>query len=147
MITHFDPTAPDTPEFHAQSEKLIRAFKERHPRVLQEMILTANDVRRWVKKYEFPKPDGVAYGELPLVRMPPALVEAVRVVSTKLTLALHYKHAGKIAPADAELDIRWWTNAQRMAGKFPSEALAFVRKQPALTRGSVSLEDQPSPPT
>lgn len=142
MVTRFDPTSADTPESVAESERLIRAFKERHPQLAREMIPSATDVRRWMRQHELRKPDGVAYGEIPLVRVPKGMAEAVEAVSRKLILALHYKHTGRIVPADAEVSVYWWTNAQKLIGKFPSEAFNILKTTATLERGSISLQDQ-----
>ena len=142
MVARFDPTAPDAPESSAESEKLIRAFMERHPQLAREMIPKANDVRRWMRQHGIKKPDGMAYGELPFASVPKGLADAVEAVIRKLTLALHYKHTSRIVPVDAEVRVFWWTNAQKLIGKFPSEAFEMLKTVSTLERGSISLEDQ-----
>jgi hypothetical protein len=115
---------------------------ERHPHIARQMPLRANEVRRWLDRHNIAKPNGVAAGELPIMRVPTAMADAVQAVNRKLVLALHYKQTGKIVPKVAEVETRWWTNANRIAGQFPSEAFGFLSREPSLQRGNVSLKDQ-----
>jgi hypothetical protein len=36
----------------------------------------------------------------------------------------------------------WWTNAQKLIGRFPSEAFEMLKTMPTLERGAISLQDQ-----
>jgi len=84
----------------------------------------------------------MAYGELPLIKFPPVACEAITRFSRKLTLALHYKHSELIAPADAWIETRFWTNFHRVTNEIPEKLFKMVPHNTILRRDKVSLDDQ-----
>ena len=142
MVSRFDPFVDMSIGQQEESTKLIKAFLENNSDSLPAMQLSSNEIRRWVKKANFEKAVGALYKDVPLVRVTKELNESIKNVSTKLVKALHYKHTGKIIPSDMALRVRWWSNAERMAGKFPSELLETINPALKLKSGKNSLQDQ-----
>jgi hypothetical protein len=122
--------------------KLLRAFNERHPGEAQKGILTANEKRKALRAHNISVPDGVGYAQLPLVKFSPIMHEAVLRIGRKLTLALHYKHTGKIVPADAWVDVSWRTNVHKLANEIPKEIFETFSNSVELHRDRKSLGDQ-----
>jgi len=143
MMSRFGPGDDSRDPEREDSKKLIQAFKERHPDVAKEMILRTNEVRQVFRKEKLEKPAGLAYAEIPIVRIPKRIINAVEQFSEKLICALHYKHTNrKIVPSKECLKIRWWTNVSLISGKFPTELGSIVRGAVSLKNGNVSLHDQ-----
>lgn len=92
------------------TRKLIAAFAERHPGEIEKMRLSASERRRAAKQLDLKVRPGMALGELPLIQVTPRIRQAMDTVSRKLILALHYRHGGRIVPADAGLWVRWYPN-------------------------------------
>lgn len=123
-------------------ERYQAALKEHFPGIVNEMIMSANEVRRWMQKRGVARPEGVAYGEVPIIKIPKVIVAAVSRFNEKLLRALHYKHTGKIVPGTAWTFCKWWTNANLMAGEFPRELAEMMPGRASLRRGQVLLTDQ-----
>jgi hypothetical protein len=122
--------------------KLLAALRENHPGLTGEMILSANEIRRWMEKRKLAKPQGKAYGEMPMIRIPERIVQAVGRFNRKLLRALHYKHTGRIVPLDAWTMLKWWTNANLIASEFPREIADIMPGRVTLQRSNLSLGDQ-----
>lgn len=127
---------------HDEFVRLLRAFNERHPNDAQKALLSANEKRRLLQRYEVEKPAWMAYGEVPILRIPPLWKQAVERFARKLALALHYKHTGKIVPKGAWILTDSWTNFHRASGHFPAEIWDQLPTSAQLKRGNVSLNDQ-----
>jgi len=122
--------------------KLLTSIREHYPGLAREMILSANEVRRWMRKHGVAKPFGLTYGEVPMIRIPEVIVAAVRRFNNKLLRALHYKHTGMIIPSTAWTHLQWWTNANLLAREFPREIAEMMPGRAALKRGKVLLGNQ-----
>ena len=133
-----EPTQTDSAEW----KRLLAAFREHHPAAVREMIMSANEKRRWMAMHGVDKPAGLAYAEMPLLRIPSVIRDAVERFNIKLCKALHYKHTGKIVPEGAWIYAKWWTNAHVIAKQFPADITKFVPHRAELKRGRVSLLDQ-----
>ena len=142
LVSRIYPTTEESPDVKNETEKLIRAYVELHPQTAKNLNLTTNQKRNWVKKTGFRLEQGESYGELPIIKMPAEWNRSIEIVSAKLIKALHYKHTGKIIPKNAGLKIKWWTNAQYMAGQFPKELIELVGEKVFLKNQKVDLSSQ-----
>jgi hypothetical protein len=122
--------------------KQLRAFHERHPGEAQKMLVTANEKRRFLTAAGARPPAGMAYGDVAVLRFTPFIRQTIDRFSRKLTLALHYKHTGKIVPADAWVETRFWTNFQFAVDQVPEEIFKLIPARADLRRDNVSLNDQ-----
>lgn len=142
MLSRLDPFKEPTPAEEAEAEKAMRAVFAAYPELAKQMIPSANEMRHALKRMELKRPDGVATKDLPIVKFPRGMVDALRVFGRKLALALHYKHSGRIVPKDAEVMVWLFTNAEHIAGKFPRQVLDIMPGVPALSRNAAPLQDQ-----
>ncbi len=126
----------------ADWKKHARAFQERYPTEAKKLFLTANEKRRRFKEANIAAPEGVAYGQLPILRITPLMSQSIRRLSRKLILALHYKQTGLIAPSDAWYFTSLWTNFHRVTNEIPKEIFDLVPRNVNLRRGHVSLTNQ-----
>lgn len=131
-----------TQKEEAESNKAISAVCSAYPELAKEMLPSENQIRRALKSMNLQLPEGAATKDLPIVRIPPRMVEAVRVFGRKLAVALHYKHSKRIVPSNAGVVTWYFTNAQHIAGKFPKEVLTIMPGIPELTRNAQPLQDQ-----
>lgn len=142
LVSRIYPTTEESEEVKNETEKLIRAFVEAYPKTAKNLGLTANQKRNWAKNTGFKLAEGESYGELPIVRMPAEWNQSIEIVSEKLIKALHYKHTSKIIPKNAGIKIKWWTNAQYIAGQFPKELLELAGTRIFLKNQKVDLSNQ-----
>lgn len=140
MFSRFDPLFGDAES--EESQKLVRAFSERNPNLLKKMMPTSNEVRRSLKKIGLAKPEGIAYGEIPIVKMPPEIREMIKHFGEKLIKALHYKHTRRIVPKDAGMIIFVHPNTHHMTGKYPNEVLNIFNRLALPSRDTTPLHDQ-----
>jgi hypothetical protein len=142
LYSRFNPGQDRTEEGRAEWLRHLRAFNENYPGEAQKSLLTANEKRRYLGTHKIAKPDGVAYGELPLIKFTPFVREVIDRFSRKMTLAFHYKHTNKIVPADAWVMTQFWTNLHRMVNAIPQEIFDLVPSGVELRRDNRSLSDQ-----
>lgn len=122
--------------------KYLRAFNEHYPGEARKALLTPNEKRRFLERHKISKPDGAAYGEQPIVKFPPVARASIARFSRKMVLAFHYKHSGLIAPADAWIKTRFWTNLRRVTNAIPQELFNLVPRDVELRRDNISLGNQ-----
>ncbi|WP_343623490.1 hypothetical protein, partial [Roseateles puraquae] len=60
----------------------------------------------------------------------------------KLACALFYKHTASIAPSEAPIAVRWYTNLQINNDEIPRELAELLVNFPTLVRAGTSLHDQ-----
>lgn len=141
LYSRFGPSKKTEAE-QAEFRKYLRAFNEIYPGESRQALLSANEKRRYLEHHRIAKPDGVAYGELPIIKFPRVAQDAITRFSRKMILALHYKHTGQIVPSGAWIETRFWTNLQRVINQIPQELFNLVPHETFLRRGSISLDDQ-----
>jgi hypothetical protein len=142
LYSRFNPGRDRTAEERAEWLRHLRAFTKHYPGEALKSLLTANEKRRYLEANKIAKPDNVAYGELPLMKFTPFVREAIGRFSRKMTLAFHYKHTGKIAPPNAWVMTRFWTNLHRVLNVIPQELFDLVPRDVELRRDNRSLGDQ-----
>jgi hypothetical protein len=127
----------------AEVEARIRAVANNHPAVLQEMQPTVVQVREAGRRYGLTPAPGQTHRDLPLLSVRGPLVNAaVDNFGRKLGCALFYKHAGHIAPPEAAIAVRWYSNLQIQNDEVPPELAGVLVGLPTLQRAGTSLNDQ-----
>ncbi|WP_316228478.1 hypothetical protein [Bradyrhizobium sp. SZCCHNR1039] len=124
--------------------KYAKAMKNNFPGLLR--VLGPNEKQGFVKSRGVFVPVGRAFPlQLPMVTIDPKIAgAAVDGVFRKLMCALHYKHTGNILPADAEITVKWSTNAG-LPDFLTDEMKAFIAgltEKPTLVRNGKDLSDQ-----
>jgi hypothetical protein len=124
--------------------KYAKAMKNNFPGLLR--VLGPNEKQGFVRSRGVFVPVGRAFPlQLPMVTIDPKIAgAAVDGVFRKLMCALHYKHTGNILPADAEITIKWTTNAG-LPEFLTDEMKAFIAgltEKPTLVRNGKNLPDQ-----
>ncbi len=144
LISRFRHADPKSRLESDKSEwlKQLRAFNERNPGEARKWLLTANEKKKVFKEFELKKPDSVAYGEIPLLQFSPFVRQAIDRFSRKLSLALHYRHSGRIVPRNAWVGTWYWTNFQKAVDGIPQEIFDLVPGKVELRRGNISLGEQ-----
>lgn len=142
LFSRFNPGRDRTEDERAEWLRHLSAFDEHYPGEARKSLLTANEKRRYFEANKIAKPDGVAYGELPIIKFTPFVREAIGRFSRKMTLAFHYKHTGKIAPVDAWVMTRFWTNLHLVLNVIPQELFDLLPLDVELRRDNRSLGDQ-----
>jgi len=135
-------------EYNAQREvdfaKFAKAMRNNFIGLLR--VLGPDEKRGFVKSRGVWVPVGRAFPlQLPMVTIDPKIAgAAVDAVFRKLMCALHYKHTGDILPADAEITVKWATNAA--LPEFMTDDLkalvAGLTGKPTLVRNAKDLADQ-----
>lgn len=142
LVSRIHPSSEESDYVKNETEKLILAYVEQYPQEAASLKLSANEKKRWAKNSNFKLAKGQSYGELSIIKMPNFWNRSVEIVSTKLIKALHYKHTGKIVPKDSGIRIKWWTNAQYIAGQFPKELTELVGERAFVKREKLNLSNQ-----
>jgi hypothetical protein len=124
--------------------KFAKAMRNNFPGLLR--VLGADEKQGFIKSRGVWVPVGRAVPQqLPMVAIDPEIAGvAVDTVFRKLICALHYKHTGEILPADAEITVKWATNAA-LPDFMTEEMKTFVAgltKEPKLVRNTKDLADQ-----
>ena len=103
-----------------ETRAAMAAVQQAFPQAFESMLLSANEVRKFLRYSQRTKPSGVSLSNIPVVSIGhPLFVRALKNFSTKLFCALHYKHAGRILPTRGVIAAQLFSNAQIMAGKLP----------------------------
>jgi hypothetical protein len=124
--------------------KYAKAMRNNFPGLLR--VLGPDEKQGFVKSRGVFVPVGRAFPlQLPMVTIDPKIAgAAVDGVFRKLMCALHYKHTGNIVPADAEITVKWATNAG-LPEFLTDEVKAFIAgltEKPTLVRNGKDLSDQ-----
>jgi hypothetical protein len=124
--------------------KYAKAMKNNFPGLLR--VLGPDEKGGFVKSRGIYIPVGRAYpAELPMVAIDPKIAgTAIDSAFRKLMCALHYKHTGQVLPADAEITVKWATNAG-LPELLTEEVKAFIAgltEKPTLVRNGKDLSDQ-----
>ena len=142
LVSRINPFEKEPKEIREETERLIRAYLEQYPNEARDVKLSTNQKRNWAKKTNIKLSQGESYGELPIISLPKSWKESIQIVSTKIIKALHYKHTGKIIPSDALVDVKWWSNADYIEGKFPKEFVELLGNNVLLKRDNLTLNQQ-----
>jgi len=100
------------------------------PGALQEMRMSANAIRRALRKYNIPRDPTRFLHEYNFLKVDgPIVHNAVHQFARKLFLALHYKHTRSPLPQEGGIAIKWFTNIQIHNGVIPTELMQYLRRQ------------------
>jgi hypothetical protein len=136
--------------------QLLKSVRTTYPGLIAGMLLTTREKRSISKEQAIPKPSGITYAELPLVRIDRKFWDPhIEMVGRKLMLALHYQCFGKALSTEGRLWQWFHFNTEFTNGGFPKEVLNTAERLAVPTRNSRRLGNQlairwtfdPSPPT
>lgn len=124
-------------------ERLTEEVAKRWPEVLNGLREYSRvETRRHMREHGFRPPNPNHRGELYVVEMPDAAMDALNRYGDKLARALHYKETGRIVPADACVFATALTNTHLFSDHFPHEVLALLNTPVEVKRCRTSLNDQ-----
>jgi hypothetical protein len=132
----------DDPQRIADFLKYADAMRNNFPNLLR--ILSTREKRNHFQVEGIRKPDGAAFADLRMIGIGDGLATtAVETVLRKLLRALHYKHTGTILPKNADVALRWLSNAYFHTLDDPEFARLFEKlHRPPIRRGQRDLSDQ-----
>jgi len=146
FLSRLGPTENDqyTPIQKAEIIRCMEAMNRAHPEAMRSMQLSANEVRHQLKRHGLTRPPGMSLKDIPFFSIGrPEFVVPIRNFGIKLFCALHYKHAGSIAPPTSEIGIRFLSNMQV---NVLSEDILNIFKlfggRPTVARSKNELDDQ-----
>lgn len=132
-----------TPAQIAEMKRCLESMRLDYPDAYRSMKMSANDVRKFMKESGLTRPANTSYADVPVVSVGrPEFITPIRNFGIKLFCALHYKHAGKIVPADWNIAIRLLTNVQLAKGVLTEEMFKVLSGRPTLQRSRNELDDQ-----
>ena len=92
---------------------LMYQVKNQFPGLLQRMMArSATEARQIARALGVVPPPGKLHQDINVVKVPPELHDAVAVLATKLSKSVYFLYEKKIFPADGEIALHWFTNAQ-----------------------------------
>lgn len=128
-----------------EMDKILKALHRHFPELGKEMNnLSIRQRRNLGKSIGMAPESGKTYSDLPFLKIPEELSQAITVVSAKITKALFYKHSEKILPTTASIRMHWFTNINVMTGNSPliEPLLQMLQLKGELVRNNASLRDQ-----
>jgi hypothetical protein len=145
VVSRMGPLGQESEDQRREVAKQIQKLHEHYPKLALEMKegLRANAVRKAIREGVLQREPGKLLLEHPLIAVPQGLHALVRLFGAKLALALHYKHALRIAPRHADILVKWYSNVDAMSGKMPVGLFAIEGLGvPTLQRENIVLNDQ-----
>jgi hypothetical protein len=122
-------------------EKYAKAMGNNFPGLLVPM--TTNQKRAFLKEAGIERPANFVLSDLKMLAAGDDLAgAAIQGVMKKLFVALHYKHAGRIAPERAEVAVFSLTNAYTELPVALTEFIALLRARGVVKRSGRDLSDQ-----
>jgi hypothetical protein len=130
VIGYLSRVYPDatTPDRQVEFKKILRAIKKNHPGLLEEMLPSAEQERRF--QLDAPRIPGRA-----LNVGGPLLNAAIRSFGVKLGLGMHYHLTGRIVPLKGAVGVRWYSNYDAVTGGIPKEFLKILGPPETLRQG------------
>lgn len=124
-------------------QQRMQAIANNLPAVFVEMQPTTSQLREAGRKYNIRPSPNQLLRDLPLLSVRGPLVNAaITNFGRKLACALYYKHTNAIAPSDAAIAIRWYSNLQISNDEIPRELANLLANFPTLRRANNNLQDQ-----
>lgn len=131
------------PSLTAEVQARMQAIANNLPELFSEMQPTVAQLRGAARKYGLRPAQGETHRDLPLLSVRGPLVNgAINSFARKLACALFYKHTASIAPSEAPIAVRWYTNLQINNDEIPRELAELLVNFPTLVRAGTSLHDQ-----
>jgi hypothetical protein len=72
----------------------------------------------------------------------PIVQNSIHAFGAKLGLALHYHHTNRIVPLDGVVAVDWYSNHDRLTGRFPDKLLSMLGEPQTLKQGRFTVGDQ-----
>ena len=136
-------TGPTQLADSAEVKERMRAVAYNHPALLAEMQPTIAQLRDAGRKYGIKPGAGQTHSDLPLLSVRGPLVNtAINNFARKLACALFYHHTGSIAPSNAAIAVRWYSNLQIEHDEIPRELANLLVGLPTLQRANTNLNEQ-----
>lgn len=136
-------TSTADPSLATLAQERMQAVANNLPAVFKEMRPTTSQLREAGRKYGIRPAPGQALRDLPLLSVRGPLVNAaITNFGRKLACALFYNHTGAVAPPDADIAVRWYSNLQLMNDEIPQELAGLLVNFPELRRAKSDLQDQ-----
>lgn len=125
-------------------QALIRSLKSEYPDIVRQMLPnSSNEIRGILRQGGLQKPHGIAYGELPLVKLNRDFWDFhIEQFSRKLLIAFHYMCFGKPLSETGGAFAWFHTNFDWAAGRFPNEILELAERVAVPSRQKAFLGDQ-----
>jgi hypothetical protein len=118
--------------------RIIIDTKKYNPGLLEEMIPSPEQRLRFVGFRLLIPSDAAGV----LNASGPLLDRSIQVVGAKLGLALYYKTTNRIVPLAGGVAVRWYTNFDRVTGKFPADLYQILGPPKTLQQGSWNVGEQ-----
>ncbi|MCB1864444.1 MAG: hypothetical protein KDG50_03375 [Chromatiales bacterium] len=123
--------------------KHAQAVGRRNPDILSALQPTVRTARNAAKKYGVAVPNGKVSTEMGFLDLShPGILEAITIFGRKLSLALYYKHTGRILGSRGGIAVNWFTNLELTAGELPPKVLSVMNGFPKVERANTSLGKQ-----
>lgn len=141
MLARMYPDA-DTEAERKEVREILAAVARNRSDVLLEMMPSARQVRKSLKRRGITKPLGTSTSDVPVLAIGPKVHQCVRAFTRKLITALHYKETSLIIPREGGIAWRWFSNFDALEGNIPESMLKLLGGRPAIQRASKNLEHQ-----
>jgi hypothetical protein len=125
----------DSPEWVVEWGKFLREADSNNPGLLEELQPSLRQLReaRAIPNFENSGALNVAG---------PIVQNSIRAFGAKLGLALHYHHTGRIVPNGGAVAVKWFSNHDKLTGRFPDSLLNILSARQTLKQGRFSVGDQ-----
>ena len=126
-----------------QVEERMSAVAHNYPEVIEEMQLSEEQLKSFLRKHKVSLPEGTSTSDVPLLSLKGRrLNQAVESFGRKLFSALHYKHTNQIIPQEGGIALIWYSNIQIKDQEIPQEFAKVLNRFPTIIRCNTSLHEQ-----
>ncbi len=124
-------------------QQIILEIKRDYPSEVKEMInLGSAEKKEVAERIGLPKPPGLFYRSLPIVRLPNKFKSMALAVGRKITKAIHFSETGVICPRDADIESMFVSNVMNMENPISEELLRTMGRSHNFTRGGKDISRQ-----
>lgn len=139
VLIHGEADASDRKRYRANLESVRREF----PDAIEALIPTAREVRNIFRDRDLAKPEGMLFGEIPLIKLDKGFWHPhFEMFAQKLLLALHYQCFSVPLSSQGGMWIYIHSNVDFLAGDYPREILEMAEHIALPTRQKRYLGDQ-----
>ena len=126
---------PTRPEHIDELRRVFRGVANNVPGIFEEMKPSFRQIKKMKQLADSPNLHALNVNG-PLVNT------SMTAFSVKLAFALHFNCAGKIIPPAGGVIVRWFSNAEAIEGKIPTDFLKFFSEPQTLRQGRKSVGEQ-----
>lgn len=140
VLIHGDGSEDDRGQFR----KLLSSVRRSYPNLIDGMLpSSANEIRAILRKKGIGKPEGMAFSDVPVIKLDPAFWRGhFETFTRKLLLAFHYRtFSTPLSPTGAIWAFQH-TNVDYAAGHFPDELIGYADQLVRPARQKVLLDRQ-----